>query len=77
MASPKKPKGFGLTCPLCLAGETDRDETVLNGRSMVVALAAIGAKPRYTEYRGVDHNSWDRAYNNARLIDWMLAQARR
>jgi poly(3-hydroxybutyrate) depolymerase/prenyltransferase beta subunit len=55
-------------------GDADRDATVLNMRSMVEALENMGAKARLTEYRGVGHNSWDRAYNDAELVDWMLAQ---
>jgi predicted esterase len=57
-------------------GDADRDETVLNLRGMVEALRREGAQARLTEYRGVGHNSWDRAYNNPELIDWMLAQQR-
>ena len=41
---------------------------------MVEALRAAGGKAEATEYRGVGHNSWDRAYNDPALIDWMLAQ---
>jgi acetyl esterase/lipase len=57
-------------------GDDDRDETVQNSRGMVAALAAAGGKPRYTEYRDVGHNSWDRAYNDPALIAWMLGQTR-
>lgn len=59
-----------------IVGDADRDETVLNGRAMTEALLAAGGKARLTEYRGVGHNSWDRAYNDPSIIDWMLAQAR-
>ncbi len=55
-------------------GDADRDDTVLNLRAMVGALKRQGGTARLTEYRGVGHNSWDRAYNNPELIDWMLAQ---
>jgi poly(3-hydroxybutyrate) depolymerase len=57
-------------------GDNDRDETVLNNRAMITAIAAAGGKPRYTEYRDVGHNSWDRAYNDPALIAWMLEQTR-
>ena len=43
-------------------------------RTMVEKLKEAGAQTRLTEYRGVGHNSWDRAYNDPELIDWMLAQ---
>jgi len=55
-------------------GDADRNATVLNMRTMVETLHREGATPRLTEYRGVGHNSWDRAYNDDELIDWMLAQ---
>jgi poly(3-hydroxybutyrate) depolymerase/prenyltransferase beta subunit len=55
-------------------GDGDRDTTVLNMRSMITTLQSEGGRARVTEYRGVGHNSWDRAYNDPELIDWMLAQ---
>ena len=55
-------------------GDADRDETVLDLRAMVEALEREGSHARLTEYRGVGHNSWDRAYNDPELIEWMLAQ---
>ena len=55
-------------------GDADRDQTVLGLRTMTEALSSQGASARLTEYRGVGHNSWDRAYNDHELIDWMLAQ---
>ena len=57
-----------------ICGDADRDETVLNLRTMVEALRHGGNPRRLTEYRGVGHNSWDRAYNSPELIEWMLAQ---
>lgn len=60
-----------------IVGDADRDATVLNSREMVEAIKTLGGSPRYTEYRGVGHNSWDRAYNNPALADWILSQSRR
>jgi predicted peptidase len=57
-------------------GDADHDQTVLNMRTMVETLKREGAVARLTEYRGVGHNSWDRAYNDRELIEWMLAQHR-
>jgi len=57
-------------------GDADQDRTVLGMRTMTEALTGQGATARITEYRGVGHNSWDRAYNDHELIDWMLAQHR-
>ena len=39
---------------------------------MIKALKAAGGSPRYDEYAGVGHNSWDRAYANAELYTWFL-----
>jgi predicted peptidase len=58
-------------------GDADSNETVLNTRDMVLALRAGGGKASETEYRGVGHNSWDRAYNDPSLIAWMIEQARK
>jgi dienelactone hydrolase len=60
-----------------IVGDADSDATVLNTRAMAEAITAAGGKAKLTEYRDVGHNSWDRAYNNPMLIDWMLAQARK
>jgi acetyl esterase/lipase len=60
----------------CVVGDADRDRTVLNAREMVAALRDVGASPRETEYRGVGHNSWDRAYSDPGIIEWMIAQKR-
>ncbi len=57
-------------------GDADRDRTVLNLRTMVETLVREGATARLTEYRGVGHNSWDRAYNDPAVVEWMLAQSK-
>lgn len=41
---------------------------------MIEALKKASAEPHYTEYPGVGHNSWDRAYGTAKLYDWLLMQ---
>lgn len=43
-------------------------------RGMVAALQALGAPVKYTEYPGIGHNSWDKAYSEPGLFDWLLAQ---
>jgi acetyl esterase/lipase len=60
-----------------VCGDEDRMPTVENARVMTKALKAAGGNVRLTEYRSVGHNSWDRAYNDLVLLDWMLAQSRR
>jgi hypothetical protein len=43
---------------------------------MVEALKKAGGHPKYTEYPGVGHNSWDRAYAEPGLRKWLFAQKR-
>jgi predicted peptidase len=57
-------------------GDDDYPMLHMGMRAMIEALRAVGASPDYTEYRGVGHNSWDRAYNDPATIDWMLSRKR-
>jgi predicted peptidase len=45
-------------------------------RSMIENLEQVGGNPRYTEYPGVGHNSWDRAYAEAELLSWLFSHKR-
>src|ERR1044071_3903827 len=58
-------------------GDADDIIPVQTSRAMVRALRAAGAEVRYTEYPGVQHNSWDRAYAEPELMPWLLRQRRR
>ncbi|SIN90162.1 Prenyltransferase and squalene oxidase repeat-containing protein [Singulisphaera sp. GP187] len=55
-----------------LVGDADGPKTVINGRAMTKALREAGAKVNETEYRGVPHNSWDRAYHDPALLKWLI-----
>ncbi len=55
-------------------GEDDPIIPVAESRRMVELVRGIGGKARLTVYPGVGHNSWDRAYNEPELWQWMLAQ---
>jgi len=57
-------------------GSDDPVVPVELSRSMVRALKAAGAKPKYTEYEGVKHNCWNRAYHEPGLVDWVFDQCR-
>ncbi len=46
-------------------------------RMAVEALKEAGATVKYTEYPGVGHDSWSRAYNEPELVDWLFAQRRK
>ena len=43
----------------------------------VTAIKKAGGKPKYTEYPGVGHNSWDRAYGTKELWTWLLEQKKK
>ncbi len=58
-------------------GESDSSVPVGESRKLHEALEAVGGNVKYTEYPGVGHNSWDRAYNEKELIPWMLSQTKK
>jgi predicted peptidase len=54
----------------------DRDTAVIPERSreMVAALKKAGGQPRYTEYKGVGHDSWTRTYRDPAVLRWLFEQ---
>jgi len=57
-------------------GADDPVVPVAYSRSMIEGMKQAGGLPRYTEYPGVGHNSWDRAYSEPDLLSWLFAQKR-
>jgi len=55
-------------------GDADNAVKVDRSRDMKKALETAGGKPIYTEYAGVGHNSWDKAYATKELYEWLLKQ---
>jgi len=55
-------------------GEEDQAVSVERSRKMIAAIKKAGGTPRYTEYEGVGHNSWERAFIEPDLISWVFAQ---
>ncbi|MFG0246155.1 MAG: prolyl oligopeptidase family serine peptidase [Phycisphaerales bacterium JB052] len=51
-------------------GGADSVVPVSESRSLSEALQNLGADTRYSEYPGVNHNSWDNAYTDQALSDW-------
>ena len=45
-------------------------------RNMFQALKASGFDVKYTEYDGVGHNAWDKAYAEPDLVPWLLSHRR-
>jgi predicted peptidase len=60
----------------CFHGEADKTVPAALSRQMIESLKAAGGHPKYVEYPGVGHNSWDRAYATPDLFTWLLNQHR-
>jgi predicted peptidase len=58
-------------------GDADKAVAVDKSREMVAALKDAGGKPKYDEYPGVGHNSWEKAYANKELFDWLFMQQKK
>lgn len=58
-------------------GGSDPIVPVSNSRLMVNELKKAGANVTYSEYPGVGHNSWDNAFAEPQLLDWIFAQERK
>lgn len=58
-------------------GDADAAVKVEGSRDMIAAIKKAGGDPKYTEYPGVGHNSWDRAYGTDELYEWLLKQKKK
>ena len=67
-------KRIGTTPIWIFHGSDDGTVPVEESRKMAQALKAANANFRYTEYAGVGHDAWDRAYAEPELVPWLLAQ---
>jgi predicted peptidase len=67
---------IGKTPTWIFHGADDYRVPVTESREMLKALQEIGGRVKYTEYEGVGHNSWDRAYAEPDLMPWLLSQRR-
>jgi predicted peptidase len=61
----------------CFHGDKDTSVPVAGSRDMIAAIKKAGGDPKYTEYPGVGHNSWDKAYGTDELYEWMLKQSKK
>jgi predicted peptidase len=55
-------------------GDADDVVPVERSRVMVEAVKQAGGNVKYTEYPGVDHGSWEPAYDDPESIAWLLKQ---
>lgn len=66
---------IGKTPVWMFHGDADPSVPVEESRHMAAALKAVGAEFKYTEYPGVGHNSWDKAYAEPDLAPWLLSKS--
>lgn len=55
-------------------GSNDKVVPVSRARNMVNAIRQAGGHPKYTEYKGVGHGSWVKAYKEKDLLRWLFDQ---
>jgi len=56
-------------------GNADRNVFVTESREMVKLLREFHSDVHYTEYDGVTHESWDRAYGEPALPIWLFSKS--
>jgi len=67
-------KKVGSTPVWIFHGDADKTVPVAESQKMNAAVRAAGGDVRYTEYPGVNHNSWDKAYAEPEFPKWLLSQ---
>lgn len=88
----ERPDYFAAAVPICGSGDTakaeliakipvwgfcgDKDGFAAKMRAMNDAVKKAGGDWKYTEYPGVGHNSWGRAYATKDLPEWLFSQSR-
>ncbi|WP_118196778.1 carboxylesterase family protein [Albibacterium indicum] len=53
-------------------GEDDSIVPASHSITIVEKLKELGSKPRFNLYPGVDHNSWDNAFAEPKLLRWLF-----
>lgn len=55
-------------------GDADAVVPVENSRNAYKSLKQLGGNVKYTEYKGVNHNSWDSVFVEKGLATWLFSQ---
>jgi predicted peptidase len=79
---PNSPKSYlaaaervGKTPVWIFHGADDDIVPVTESRRMTEAMKQIGAEVRYTEYPGVGHPCWNKAYEEPKLFPWLFSKS--
>lgn len=69
---------YAATSLWAIHGDADGVVPVTRSREMVVAITRAGhpGELRYTEYPGVQHDSWTRTYSTEETYRWLFGQSR-
>jgi predicted peptidase len=75
--NPAKAASYGRNFPIWIFhGDEDPVVDVNDSRKMADALKSAAAKVKYTEYAGVKHDSWKKAFTEPELLPWLFNQKR-
>ncbi|MBN9382221.1 MAG: prolyl oligopeptidase family serine peptidase [Chitinophagaceae bacterium] len=58
----------------CFHGALDKNVPVAQDSQMIRAAMVYNPLVKFTVYPDLEHNSWERTYNNDSVYQWMLAQ---
>lgn len=76
--NPEKATEYGEGFPLWIFhGDKDPVVDVNDSRKMATALRQAKAKVKYTEYPGVQHDSWKKAFAEPQLLPWLFSQEKK
>jgi predicted peptidase len=56
-------------------GDADDIVPVTESQRMYEAMKQVGADVHYTEYPGVGHASWNKAYDEPKLFPWLFSKS--
>jgi predicted peptidase len=56
-------------------GASDDIVPVIESQRMYAAMQRVGTDVHYTEYPGVGHHSWEKAYDEPKLLPWLFTQS--
>jgi predicted peptidase len=76
--TPEKVSSYAPKLPIWVFhGDADAVVPVGNSRIMVTALRSAKMSVTYTEYPGINHDSWKNAFAEPKLMDWIFSQKKK
>jgi predicted peptidase len=82
LAPPDSPKSYaeaaarvGQVPVWIFHGAEDKIIPVTESQRMSEAMKKVGAEVHYTEYPGVGHASWDKAFDEPKLFPWLFSKS--